>query len=389
MIRIGIECEQLEGRRFGVGHTLAQLLEGIISVPGVERRYRFVLYFKSEIPRDVFLAHSVFEKKIVTGGLIPRSFNVFYHIVLPMRYFIDRLDCFFFPSYMLPAFFAGKAVVVLTNDVYWEAHHGTLPWRYRFSYRLFCWWAARRANMLMAISRFSATELERVYRIPDSRMFVNPWGLESIFSVLPRDEDYRKRIAALKEKFRIAGDFFISVGQAFPRRRMKEALEAFALIAREYPDVQYLVACQDKYDPPVLAGIASRVNKETGRNAVVFTAQYIDRTDLPYLMNEARALVYISSKEALGLPPLEALACGTPSVMADNALSREIFGEDGFFVNHAQDPAEIAKTMDAILKRPDNIRKILEEQAPHLKRYDWNEHVGRLLAVFDRITGAS
>ena len=139
----------------------------------------------------------------------------------------------------------------------------------------------------------------------------------------------------------------------------------------------------------MLAGIASRVNKETGRNAVVFTAQYIDRTDLPYLMNEARALVYISSKEALGLPPLEALACGTPSVMADNALSREIFGEDGFFVNHAQDPAEIAKTMDAILKRPDNIRKILEEQAPHLKRYDWNEHVGRLLAVFDRITGAS
>ncbi len=386
MIRIGIECEQLEGERFGVGHTLAQLLEALSGIPGIEQRYRFALYFKSEIPVDAFLAHPMFEKKIVTGGFIPKSFNVFYHIMLPIRYFMDRLDCFFFPSYMLPAFFIGKSVVVLTNDVHWEAHHGTLPLRYRLSYRLFCWWAAKRANMLMTISRFSATELERVYRIPTSRMFVNPWGLESIFSVLPRDEEYLKRIAALKEKFRITGDFFMSVGQAFPRRRVKEAMEAFGIIAREHSGVQYLVACKDKYDPPILEDGALRINKHAGRNAVIFTTEYIDRADLPYLMNEARALVYISSKEALGLPPLEALACGTPSVMADNTLSREIMGEDGFFVSNAENPRAITQQMKLILEQPNLVQVILKKQAPHLSFCDWHAHTRRLLALFDEIT---
>ena len=54
MMRIGIECEQLEGERFGVGHTLAQLLSAITEIPGVEKKFRFVLYFKAGIPGDAF-----------------------------------------------------------------------------------------------------------------------------------------------------------------------------------------------------------------------------------------------------------------------------------------------------------------------------------------------
>ena len=189
MIRIGIECEQLEGKRFGVGHTLAQLLDAATKVPDVEKNHRFILYFKSEIPNDAFLAHPLFEKKILTGGMIPRSFNVFYHILLPIRYFFDRLDCFFFPSYMLPAFFIGKAVVVLTNDVYWEAHHGTLPFKYRLAYRLFCWWAAKRAQRIMTISRFSADELKAFYGISDARLVVNSWGLEQGITAFEKNDE--------------------------------------------------------------------------------------------------------------------------------------------------------------------------------------------------------
>src|SRR3989344_5224861 len=274
MKRIGIECEQLEGERFGVGRTLAQLLEELTRVPDIGKRYRFVLYFKSEIPADAFLAHPVFEKKVVTGGVIPRSFNVFYHVVLPVRYFMDRLDGFFFPSYMLPAFFIGNAIVVLTNDVYWEAHYGTLPFRYRISYRMFCFWAAKRARKIMAISQFSADELAGLYHIGQSRILVNPWGLDSVFRELPRTDDYHKRISVLKKKYGITGDFFLSVGQAFPRRGVREARRAFGIIAKKHPHVQYLVACNDKYNPPQLESIAGRVNAETDRESIVYAKTY-------------------------------------------------------------------------------------------------------------------
>ncbi|MEK7066889.1 MAG: glycosyltransferase, partial [Patescibacteria group bacterium] len=337
MIRVGFECEQLEGNRFGVGHTLAQLLEVFAQIPEIEKQFRFVLHFKKEIPKDNFLSHPVFEKRILTRGIIPPSFNVFYHILIPIAYWRDKLDLYFFPSYMLPAFFVGKSIVVLTNDVYWEAHHSNLPFKYRLAYRLFCWWAAKRADKILTISEFSASELRKFYNISREKIFVNSWGLEKIFQELPKDEKYLSEIQKIKIQFGIENKFFLSIGQAFPRRHIKEAMLAFASIANQYSDTQYLVTATDKYEPPILENLVKEINQKAGRRAIIYV-KYLDRKILPHLMNETLALIYVSDKEALGLPPLEALACGRPAIVKDNEISRELFGEQGYFVADTNNP---------------------------------------------------
>ncbi len=381
MIRVGIECEQLEQNRFGIGHTLAQFFESLTKIPDIEKELKLVLYFKATMPTDAFLTHPLFEKKVLMQGrgLFNVSFNVFYHILLPLRYWKDTIDVFVFPSNMLPAFFLGKAIVVLVSDVPWEAFHGTLPFRYRLSYILFCWWAARRAT-IMTISEVSKRELQQFYGIPDRRIFVNPWGIDPLFNVLARDEAYIARARKIREHVGITGDFFLSVGQAFPRRHVKETMEAFALIADEYPGMQYLVACTDKYNPPMLVQLAGDINKKLGREAIVLSA-YLAREDMPYCMNESRALVYVSSKEAQGLPPVEALACGTPVIVADTPISHEIFGDDGFFVSDPSRPAEIAVQMRRLLKNPAESMRVVRAQTPNLARYGWQAHIERWLAM--------
>lgn len=384
MIRIGVECEQLEGERFGVGHTLAQLLSAVTRVPEVEKKFQFVLYFKAGIPSDAFLSNPIFEKKVLTGGIIPQSFNVFYHVCIPFAYWRDRLDGFFFPSYMLPAFFVGKAMVVLTNDVYWEAHHGTLPFRYRLSYRMFCWWAAKRAKKIITISQFAAKELRQFYNLSSDRITVNPWGLEPMLKIFERTPDHLAKADAIKKQLGITKDFFLSVGQAFPRRHIQEAVRAFESIARKYPGIQYLVACIDKYQPPVLDALIKKINEQEGREAIVYT-RYIPRQDLVVLMNEARALVYVSDKEALGLPPLEALACGRPSIVADTPLSREVLGEEGFFVADTKDPAGIARCMSMIANDEKEATRVVEAQTKQLKKYQWDRHAQSLLSLFEDV----
>ena len=381
MLRVGIECEQLEGNRFGVGHALAQLLETITQIPEIEKQFRLVLHFKKEIPRDNFLSHPVFEKRILTGGIIPPSFNIFYHILIPIAYWRDKLNLYFFPSYMLPAFFVGKSIVVLTNDVYWEAHHGNLPFRYRLAYRLFCWWAAKRAHKIFTISEFSSGELQKFYNISRERIFVNPWGLEKIFKELPKDEKYFAEIKKIKVQFGIENKFFLSIGQAFPRRHIKEAMLAFALTANQHPDTQYLVATTDKYEPPVLENLAEEINQKAGRRAIIYV-KYLDRNILPHLMNEALALIYVSDKEALGLPPLEALACGRPAIVKNNGISRELFGEKGYFVADTNNPNFIADQMKRILNNPDEITEILAKQKPNLARFNWQNLANRILKLF-------
>ncbi|MDP3794377.1 MAG: glycosyltransferase family 1 protein [bacterium] len=387
MIRVGIECEQLEGRRFGVGHTLAQLLKTLSELSLDEREWRFALYFKKEVPDDPFLKRPIFEKHILTGRGIPASFNLFYHILLPRRYRRDRLDCFFFPSYMLPAFFRGRSVAVLTNDVYWEAYHGTLPWRYRLSYRIFCGRAARHATKIMTISEYSGAELRRFYRIAPERLVINPWGVEAIFQPLKTTPHYAERVAHITQTLGIEKRFFLSVGQAFPRRHTKETIEAFAAIAKSYPDLQYFCATTDKYNPPLLQTLVAQCNRAIGRDAIVLSP-YLDREDLPYLMNATEALIYISDYEALGLPPIEAVRCGRPAIVADNPLSREVFGGAGFFVEHPEDPAAIASMMRTLLDDPAATARIVEAQTPHVSRYNWRTNAEKLLRLFTEVANA-
>jgi len=385
MIRVGIECEQLEQDRFGIGNTLAQLLRALTETPHIRERYTFILYFKKELPKDDILRDALFKTKVLmrSRGLFKFSFNIFYHILLPWRFWRDKLDVFLFPSNMLPAFFVGKAVVVLVNDVYYEAHHGTIPFRYRISYLLFCWWAAKRAT-IMTISEFSRKELQRAYHIPDKRIFVNPWGIEPKFHTLSRDRDYSNRIQQLKQTLGIDKDFFLSVGQAFPRRYIKEAMEAFGTIARDVPNIQYVVACTDKYNPLVLTRLAADINKKEGREAIVLHG-YLSQEDLPYIMNEAKALIYVSSKEAFGLPPVESVLSGTPVILADTPTTHELFGEHGFFVPIPINKNNIAKQMKHILSNNEEAKKIASAQAERVLKLNWERHTARLLAVFHEI----
>lgn len=388
MIRIGVECEQLEQNRFGIGQTLAQLLAALTEVPDIEKQFKFILYFKAHAPDDLFLNHPLFEKKTLLPGrgFFNVSFNVFYHILLPLRCVLDRIDVFLFPSNMLPAFFMGKkAVVVLVNDVYWEAHRGHIPFKHRLSYLLFCWWAARRAR-IMTISECSRRDLQRWYGIPDTRIFVNPWGIAETFNALPLTKEYQEKMAQLKKKAGIRNHFILSIGQAFPRRHVTEAIAAFGGIARAHPDVQYLVACADKYNPPALAIAAAEANAAAGREAVVLI-DYIPREDVPYLIRAARALVYVSSKEAYGIPPIEAVRSGTPAIVADTPTTREFFGEEGFFVRFPENPHDIAARMHEVLEDETRARRITAAHTRRAQSLTWPAHVKKLLAVLSELSG--
>ncbi len=389
--KIGIECENLEGERFGVGYTMAQFLTALSEVSHIQKKYQFILYFKNEIPKDEFLKHHIFKKKIIRIPGIPASFNIFYHILLPFYFLKDKLDFFFFPSYMLPAFFPSKkAMVVLTNDVWWEAHYGSLPLRYRLSYRFFCKWAAIRAKKIMTISEFSKKELMKFYNLPKEKIFVNYWGLEDKFISLeknvkcPEGEKNLKRLEKIKHNLRIKKDFIISVGQAFPRRRVKEAILAFEEIAEKHPDIQYLVPCTDKNNPPVLDELVKKINKKLGREAVIRT-KYLDREDLIYLFNFAKLLIYVSEKEALGLPPAEALKCGVPSVVKDNELTHEIFKDNAFFVKDAENIKDFSKVIEDAFTNTEKREKIIQNREEVLLKLNWKKHIEKFIKLLDEI----
>lgn len=380
--KIGIECHNLEGPRFGVGQTLIQLLEAFSQTPRVAEKFEFHLYFKKEIPSDKILESPIFHKKILRAPYLPPSFVLFYHFLIPLRYFIDSLDGFFFPGYMLPAFFIGKSAVVLTNDVHYEIHNGNLPLRYRLAYRVFSWWAIKKADKIITVSAAAKKEISRLYRISADKIEVAPWGLNKELSKLSFSAD---EIENIKKKFSIKKDFIFSWGQAFPRRHFKEAILAFAKIAKDFPDLQYLAACADKYNPPILAALAQKVNADLGREAIIYKSYIGNQKDLFGLIKAARLVIYVSRCEAMGLPPIEALILKTPAIVADNDLTDEIFNNNAFFVKNPDDIEETAQAIKNGISNETKRREIIENGPRIAEKFSWPAASKNFLEIFDKI----
>ncbi|MEX2145345.1 MAG: glycosyltransferase family 1 protein [Candidatus Spechtbacterales bacterium] len=378
MIKVGIDCHKLEDKtgaeRAGIGRHTYKLIEILSRRPELKEHYRFYLYFKGAVPNNIpFLDNDIFVKRIAKlpffFPFFRPSFNVFFHIALPIYALKDRINVAFFPSFMLPAFFMSKSVVVLTNDIYYEFTKGTLPLKYRIGYKLFANWAARRATQITTQTNASKNEICEYFNIPKHKIVVVPLGA-----------DLAQFAPSAHEK----GDYILYIGQAFPRRHLAETMSAFAEIAAEFQDLNFIAVGVDKYNPPRIDKLAEEINKQLGEQRIE-RRNFVSDEELTSLYQKARLFIYVSSSEAMGLPPLEALAAGTSPVVADTPTTREIFEDRAFFVPAKEGeytPLAIANVLRSALRDENKNRYIKDGREKILGKYTWERHTDLMIKLF-------
>ena len=363
LYKIGIECESIEDQSWGVGRIVKKLLEEIARRPELQKEFKFFLYFKSRIPDLPYLNNPVFIKRVVGTS----SFSLYYYLFLPIKLRFEGLDMMFFPNYMLSPFFRGKSLVILTEDIYYEMNSGTLPFRYKLAYKIFAgWWAAKHATKIMAISESSAKEISKLFKISSDRIAVNQLGVDIPKNPTP----YTLHPTPC----------LLYVGQAFPRRHLRETMLAFEKISPKFPGLKLVAVGKDKYNPPAIEKLKNEINHRLGHDGIIYK-EYVPEGELEELYAGARALIYVSSKEAFGLPPLEALARGTAPVVADQPVTREIFGNNAFFANDPDSPESIAEAIEMALTDKQKGREILRSAPEILTKYTWQKHTDKFLNI--------
>ncbi|OGZ71371.1 MAG: hypothetical protein A2998_01940 [Candidatus Staskawiczbacteria bacterium RIFCSPLOWO2_01_FULL_37_25b] len=377
MLRIGIECESIEGKNpmWGVGRMIMKLLEEISQHQELEKNFRFILYFKDTVPDFSFLDAPIFEKKITPVPFFKnRLFPIYYFALLPMRLWFERLDWMFWTNYMLPIIAFGKSLVILTEDIYYETREGRLPFRYRLAYSIFCWWTGKFATKILAISETSKKNISQLYGIRPDRIFINYLGID-INSVSDR------AITELRQK---EGDYLLFVGQAFPRRHLEETILAFKKLITEYsniledirmPKLRLIAVGPDKYETPIIEPLIAQVNEQLARDAVIHK-DYVKDEELSGLYAGAKALIYVSDREAFGLPPMEALSFGVPPIIMDNELGHELFGDFAFYAKSGS-VDDIAEAIRQAMGDEHKTENIKNNGPEFVKKYNWKNFAGK------------
>ncbi|GMV05522.1 MAG: glycoside hydrolase [Gemmatimonadota bacterium] len=284
--------------------------------------------------------------RVERGSLPGRAWE---HAELPFR--ARALDVVLHPANVAPLW--GPAGVLVLHDV--------LPHTDREAFRgAYAAWArgvggaaARRSRVVVTVSRWSAEQITYTLRIPGERIAVVPQGTAPLDAPAPAE-----RVAEVRRRFGIEGPYFLSVAGGDPRKG-SDFLRALWLEGDGPPGAGLVTVGGTHaaiHPRGGGAGGSPRGHRPGCEPAPHTVLGHVADEDLRALYTGAVALLFPSRGEGFGRPPLEALACGTPAVVAPYGPAREVLGDAADVV--PLDPAAWRAAVGALLGEAPEARAV-------------------------------
>lgn len=271
--------------------------------------------------------------------------------------------------------------VVSIHDLSFEHLPQTFSRRSRTQLRLTVRHSARRAARILTLSEDTRRDLMETYGIEAERIRAIPLAAPAHFAPVEDTSELQR----VRHNYGINGDYLLSVGSIQPRKNLTRLVRAYASLRGDYS--------ADKLPKLVLVGKCGWLYNDTlraldefgVRESVILTG-YVPHRDLPALYSGALCFVYPSFFEGFGLPPLEAMKCGTPVIVGNRTSLPEVVGDAGLAV----DPFDVDAIADAIKKLmndSDLRRELSVKGKQRAAGFDWLETARRTLKVYEEVAG--
>lgn len=236
----------------------------------------------------------------------------------------------------------GKRFVLTVHDIIPVLLPETVSRAFRWQFDLWLSRSLALADRVICVSERTRDDLRARYDVPDSRLHVVHNGVDHVYRVPPLDEAGR----AWLEGLALPERFVLYAGALDVRKNVATVLEAVdRLRSAGEPPTLVLVGQRWFGSGPV----ERRVAELTARGVDVRPLGYLEAPRLYGLMRRASAFVFPSLYEGFGLPPLEAMALGVPTVVSGEGALPEVCG-DGALQVPAKDPAALAAALGTLLR---------------------------------------
>ncbi len=264
-------------------------------------------------------------------------------------------------------------VVITVHDLIPFVFPRQYPWMRRE--RLLALRLLRHADALIADSNSTAHDLVRLAGVDSGRIHVVPLGVSEAF--VPADPEAIDKVRANYGTGQRR--YVLAVGAFDPRKRI-DLLASAAAQLRRHHDVDLVIAgAQGAFEGRVRAALAA-----CGVDAHTHHLGYVPQDDLIALYGGAECLLFTSEYEGFGLPPLEAMACGTPVAMFDNSSLREIAGEAAMVVADGDAPA-LGEAAARLLSDPAEQCHRRQRGTSWAKAFTWRRTAGETLSLYEAL----
>jgi glycosyltransferase involved in cell wall biosynthesis len=367
-VRIAIDARKL--RDYGIGTYIRNLLRHLARI---DDRTEYVVLSRDEDRTFVEELGENFRAVAERSG----AYSVREQIAVPLDLRRERADLFHAPHYVLPPLTPCRSVVTIHDCIHLRFPQ-YLPNRLGYAYaRGALWVAAHRSARVLTVSEASKRDILRYFRVPESKITVIPNAIDERFSEQPPADE----VMRVRERYQLNDPFILYAGNIRPHKNLERLIEAFHTIRRgDLAHVKLLIIGDEisKY-----AALRRTVHRYKLHKHVRFFGFVPDAT-LAILYRLARVFVFPSLYEGFGLPPLEAMASGTPVITSNVSSLPEVVGDAAMLID-PYEPDAIAGAMRRVLS-DDRLRDDMRERGlVRAREFSWGQSIRRVREIYDEV----
>jgi glycosyltransferase involved in cell wall biosynthesis len=289
----------------------------------------------------------------------------------------ERPDLYHAPHYVLPAAVGCNSVVTI-HDCIHLMFPQYLPNRMAYAYaRAQMWAAAHRSDCILTVSDASKRDILQLFNVPPEKIVVVYNAIDAHFSLTPPAD----AVARVRERYQLDHRFVLYVGNIKPHKNLVRLIDAFdELRTGELEHLKLLIIGDEISKLPALR---RAVHRHKLHKHVRFLG-YVPDDQLAVLYRLASVFVFPSLYEGFGLPPLEAMASGTPVVTSNVSSLPEVVGDAAVLV----DPYDVGSIVDGlrlVLTDPARAEQMRRKGLDRAREFSWERSVARTLDVYRRI----
>lgn len=238
--------------------------------------------------------------------------------------------------------------------------------------------SAHRAKKIIAISQSTKDDLEKLWGIPQEKVAVVYLGVDDEFFIDRTQEE----IDRLRRERGLPERMILNLGTIEPRKNLSLLLSAFAQLKRNGLPHTLVIAGAPGWGAE---GVYSQVEKLGLQGKVLFPG-YIPSSELPLWYRAADLFVYPSLYEGFGLPPLEAMAAGSPVIVSRSSSLPEVVGGAGISVD-PKNSEDLIGAVSRVLKDHQLQQELGDKGKEQARKFSWERTARETLAVYESIVG--
>jgi glycosyltransferase involved in cell wall biosynthesis len=378
-MQIGIDASRaLRARRTGTERYSLEIIRHLLALPEAAA-HQWRLYSDAQPDPSCAARLAAAGQRNVEWQILPAR-RLWTHRTLAAAVTHDRPEVLFVPAHVLPFTIDPRRLppsVVTIHDLgyHWFPQAHTRP--QRLYLEAGTRWSAAAATRVIAVSRATAADLNRVYDVAPAKIDVIHEACAAPELVTA------EQVAAVRRQYGLMRPYALFVGTLQPRKNVVRLAQAYAALAsaRSLDFDLVLAGAPGWLSAPIVAELEA-----LQLGARIRRLGYVPDEALPALLAGARLFCLVSLYEGFGLPVLEAQSYGVPVMTANNSSLPEVAGDAALLV----DPTDVDAIADAMLRlsQDEPLRQqLIAAGHANVKRFSWEKAARETLEVLMRAAG--